>query len=368
MDSEGIHVNPAKIESIKDWTSSKTPTEIRQFLGLAGYYRRFIEGFSKIAKPMMNLTQKSVKFDWGENEEAAFQMLKQKLCSALILALPEGSENFMVYCDTSHKGFGRDFDAKREGLSWMIQTSLWKNTSDSKKKRLEDMVEHLIGKLPHTARWNIVKMRMIASRILKTEYPAIVFDGYIDCSTLMRKTPRIRAEKVTGVDLFYLRSMDHGTTNDPYLLAQYLLRHAEGRKSGARLSRGHFIGHLTAHFGLAWVASGPDRKRATAAGAPGSAEDALVRIERLEEEMCELRQSVMGLRGVVESSITEHTRVSTWMISCMAQLMDASGRTYQEFDSTLVGSLRVPYQRRIRPRTGDASTSIAPHTDDQPDP
>ncbi|GJR08612.1 putative reverse transcriptase domain-containing protein [Tanacetum coccineum] len=63
IDSEGIHVDPAKIESIKDWTSPKSPTEIRQFLGLAGYYRRFIEGFSKIAKPMTKLTQKKVKFE-----------------------------------------------------------------------------------------------------------------------------------------------------------------------------------------------------------------------------------------------------------------------------------------------------------------
>nr|GEV43426.1 putative reverse transcriptase domain-containing protein [Tanacetum cinerariifolium] len=64
INSEGIHVDPAKIEEIKDWDSPKTPTEIRQFLGLAGYYRRFIEGFSKIARPMTKLTQKSVKFDW----------------------------------------------------------------------------------------------------------------------------------------------------------------------------------------------------------------------------------------------------------------------------------------------------------------
>ncbi|GJR26261.1 putative reverse transcriptase domain-containing protein [Tanacetum coccineum] len=78
---EGIHVDPAKIESIKDWASPKTPTEIRQFLGLAGYYRRFIE-------------------------EAAFQLLKQKLCSAPILSLPEGSEDFVVYCDASRKGLG----------------------------------------------------------------------------------------------------------------------------------------------------------------------------------------------------------------------------------------------------------------------
>ncbi|GKD37056.1 putative reverse transcriptase domain-containing protein [Tanacetum coccineum] len=74
IDSEGVHVDPSKIESIKDWASPKTPTEFRQFLGLA------------------------------EKEEAAFQLLKQKLSSAPILALPEGSENFVVYCDASHRG------------------------------------------------------------------------------------------------------------------------------------------------------------------------------------------------------------------------------------------------------------------------
>ncbi|GKC45240.1 reverse transcriptase domain-containing protein [Tanacetum coccineum] len=86
IDSEGIHVDPAKIESIKDWTSPKSPTEIRQFLGLAGYYRRFIEGLSKIAKPMTKLSQKKV--------------------NAPILALPEGSKDFIAYCDASKKGLG----------------------------------------------------------------------------------------------------------------------------------------------------------------------------------------------------------------------------------------------------------------------
>ncbi|GKC71873.1 putative reverse transcriptase domain-containing protein [Tanacetum coccineum] len=106
IDSEGIHVDPAKIESIKDWASPKTLTEICQFLGPAGYYRRFIKGCSKIAKPMTKLTQKNVKFDWSEKAEAAFQLLKQKLCSAPILALPKGSQNFVVYCDASRKGLG----------------------------------------------------------------------------------------------------------------------------------------------------------------------------------------------------------------------------------------------------------------------
>ncbi|GJY39112.1 putative reverse transcriptase domain-containing protein [Tanacetum coccineum] len=81
LKKEGIHVDPAKIESIKDWASPKTATEVHQFLGLAGYYRRFIEGFLKITKSMTKLTQKKFKFDWG-------------------------AENFIVYCDASHKGLG----------------------------------------------------------------------------------------------------------------------------------------------------------------------------------------------------------------------------------------------------------------------
>nr|GEZ54839.1 putative reverse transcriptase domain-containing protein [Tanacetum cinerariifolium] len=98
--------NPAKIESVKDWESPKSPTEIRKFLGLAGYYRRFIERLSKIAKTMTKLTQKKIKFEWGDKQEAAFQLLKRKLCGVPILALPKGSENFIVYCDASNKGLG----------------------------------------------------------------------------------------------------------------------------------------------------------------------------------------------------------------------------------------------------------------------
>nr|GEZ25324.1 putative reverse transcriptase domain-containing protein [Tanacetum cinerariifolium] len=105
IDSQGIHMDPAKIESIKDWASPKTATEIRQFLGLASYYRRFIKGFSKIVKSMTKLTQKKVKYDWGDKQEAAFQIIKQNLCSAPILALPEGSGDFIV-CGGSIKGLG----------------------------------------------------------------------------------------------------------------------------------------------------------------------------------------------------------------------------------------------------------------------
>nr|GEW12380.1 putative reverse transcriptase domain-containing protein [Tanacetum cinerariifolium] len=130
----------SKIESIKDWASPKTPTEIRQFLGLAGYYRRFIARFSKIAKTMTKLTQKGVKFDWGEKQEAAFQLLKQKLCGAPILALPEGSEDFLVYFDASHKGLGateaqKPKNIKNEDVGGMLV----ENSKDPKKLRTEKL-------------------------------------------------------------------------------------------------------------------------------------------------------------------------------------------------------------------------------------
>ncbi|GKD46565.1 putative reverse transcriptase domain-containing protein, partial [Tanacetum coccineum] len=106
IDRSGVHVDSAKIKAIKSWATPTTPTEVRQFLGLTGYYRRFIEGFSLISKPLTKLTQKDKRYEWGKEEVEAFQTLKPKLCSAPILALPEGTEDFVVYCDASLKGYG----------------------------------------------------------------------------------------------------------------------------------------------------------------------------------------------------------------------------------------------------------------------
>ncbi|GKF09620.1 putative reverse transcriptase domain-containing protein [Tanacetum coccineum] len=107
----------AKFSKCEFW-HSKTPMKIRQFLGLVGYYRRFIEGFSNIAKPMTKLTQQKVTFVWGNKQEATFQLLKQKLCSAPILALPEGSEGFIVYCDASIKGLGAVLIQREKVISY----------------------------------------------------------------------------------------------------------------------------------------------------------------------------------------------------------------------------------------------------------
>nr|GEV00790.1 putative reverse transcriptase domain-containing protein [Tanacetum cinerariifolium] len=101
IDSQGIHVDPAKIESIKYWESPKTPTEMSCWL-LSKIHKNIL----KIAKPMIKLTQKKVAFEWGDKQETTFQTLKDKLCSAPILSLHQGAKNFIVYCDTSHKGLG----------------------------------------------------------------------------------------------------------------------------------------------------------------------------------------------------------------------------------------------------------------------
>ncbi|GJT19759.1 putative reverse transcriptase domain-containing protein [Tanacetum coccineum] len=101
-----IHVDPSKIEAVKNWKAPRTLTEVRLFLGLAGYYRRFIENFSKIAKSLTILTQKCKTFNWSEEQELAFQTLKDKLCNAPVLALPDGQEDFVVYCDASGIGLG----------------------------------------------------------------------------------------------------------------------------------------------------------------------------------------------------------------------------------------------------------------------
>ncbi|GJT51334.1 putative reverse transcriptase domain-containing protein [Tanacetum coccineum] len=106
INNEGIKVDPAKINAIMNWEQPKTPTEIRSFLGLAGYYRRFIQHFSKIASSLTKLTRKNAKFEWGKYQEIAFQILKQELSRAPVLVLPEGNVDMEVYCDASSNGLG----------------------------------------------------------------------------------------------------------------------------------------------------------------------------------------------------------------------------------------------------------------------
>ena len=106
VSKEGIQVDPKKIEVITEWPRPTTVTEVRSFLGLAGYYRRFVKDFSRIAAPLTRLTQKNVKFVWTDKCEEHFLFLKDLLTSAPILTLPSGDEGYTVYCDASRVGLG----------------------------------------------------------------------------------------------------------------------------------------------------------------------------------------------------------------------------------------------------------------------
>src|SRR5512138_3711058 len=106
ISAKGVAVDPETVTAVTDWKQPKTVTQIRSFLGLAGYYRRFIENFSKIARPMTQLLKKEEKFVWSPQCEKAFQTLKEKLVSSPVLILPDTRKDFMVYCDASRQGLG----------------------------------------------------------------------------------------------------------------------------------------------------------------------------------------------------------------------------------------------------------------------
>ncbi|KAL4016923.1 hypothetical protein IC575_024594 [Cucumis melo] len=106
VSSEGVSVDPAKIEAVTNWPRPSTVSEIRSFLGLAGYYRRFVEDFSRIDSPLTQLTRKGTPFVWSPACECSFEELKQKLVTAPVLTVPDGSGSFVIYSNASKKGPG----------------------------------------------------------------------------------------------------------------------------------------------------------------------------------------------------------------------------------------------------------------------
>jgi hypothetical protein len=102
----GVSVDPSKITSILERKAPTNPTEVQAFLGLAGYYRKFVEGFSSIARPLTQLLRKDKKFEWTEKCEHSFQELKKRLVSAPILTMPDITKSFDVHCNASRLGLG----------------------------------------------------------------------------------------------------------------------------------------------------------------------------------------------------------------------------------------------------------------------
>nr|ABA98065.2 retrotransposon protein, putative, Ty3-gypsy subclass [Oryza sativa Japonica Group] len=106
ISSNGVKVDPSKVEAVLAWNPPKNVSEIRSFLGLAGYYRRFIEGFSKLARPMTELLKKEKKFQWSAACEDSFQEMKKRLTTAPVLTLPDIRKDFEIFCDASRQGLG----------------------------------------------------------------------------------------------------------------------------------------------------------------------------------------------------------------------------------------------------------------------
>jgi hypothetical protein len=102
----GISVDPSKVKEIVAWSIPTTVTEVRSLLGLVGYYWRFIEGFSKIAKPMTSLLEKGRQFKWDEKYQDSFNQLKLKLMSPPVLVMPDLQKGFDIYCDACGQGLG----------------------------------------------------------------------------------------------------------------------------------------------------------------------------------------------------------------------------------------------------------------------
>ena len=99
-------MDPAKVEAITTWSRPTTVTEVRSFLGFAGYYRRFMEGFSSLVLPLTQLMRKGVKFKWSEERQRSFEELKKRLVTAPILTLPAGTRGYQICSDTSKNGLG----------------------------------------------------------------------------------------------------------------------------------------------------------------------------------------------------------------------------------------------------------------------
>nr|GEV36050.1 retrotransposon protein, putative, Ty3-gypsy subclass [Tanacetum cinerariifolium] len=178
IDNQRLHVDPAKIEAVKNWASPTTPIEIRQLLGLTSYYWRFIKDFSKIAKTLTELTQKNKKYICGTDQETAFQLFKQKLCEAPILALLEGNNKFVKELNMRQRRWlellaDYDYEIRYHPVKANVVADALSRKERIKPLRVRSLVMTIHPKLP--------------SQILESQTKAI-------------KEENIKAENLRGMD------------------------------------------------------------------------------------------------------------------------------------------------------------------------
>jgi hypothetical protein len=118
LTAEGIEVDPSKVEAVSKWKQPSNVSEVRSFLGMSGYYRCFIKGFSSIARPMTELFKKDNKFVWTPKCEESFQIIKKKLTTAPVLTLPDIHQNFVIFCDASRQGLGCELMQNEEVIAY----------------------------------------------------------------------------------------------------------------------------------------------------------------------------------------------------------------------------------------------------------
>ncbi len=181
-----LQMDPKKLKGVADWPKPNTPTEICKFLGFTGYYRYFIQGYSKIARPLLDLTKKAIVWNWGEPQQRTFKELKTRMCSQPILTQPDFNKPFFLQTDTSAYGVGAILSQEGEH-----------HTTASQKPKLHPIAYYSATFTPTERNYDIYEQELLA--IMKslthwrhylgwTKYPFTILTDH--ANLLYYKTPK----------------------------------------------------------------------------------------------------------------------------------------------------------------------------------